>query len=174
MPLAINPPYPKVALCISAEMNPASIASVPVVTQPDRGSTNKIWNSFKESFKPVPKLSSDCTKDRFSSDFTSHVRRLSSLVPPSGNNDALASTIKDLTSKGINHKATDASFREKDSHLLTQLGRLPQVVFVPVLDWAPFGLSQRLATLHASALWNLVKTFDTSDVSLQKLHALLV
>ena len=43
-----------------------------------------------------------------------------------------------------------------------------------MLDWAPFGLSQRFATLYASTLWNLVKTFDTSDVSLQKLHALLV
>ena len=58
--------------------------------------------------------------------------------------------------------------------MLTQLGRLPQVVAVPVLDWAPFGLSQRFATLYAFALWNLVKTFETSDVSLQKLHALLV
>ena len=133
-----------------------------------------MWNALKDSFQPIPKTHSDITKDRFSSEFTSRVRKLPSLVPPAGHNDTLASTIKDLTSKGIGHKPTDTVFTEKDSHLLTQLGRLPHVILVPVLDWAPFGLSQRFAALYATALWNLVKTFDTSDFSLQKLHALLV
>ena len=61
-----------------------------------------------------------------------------------------------------------------DLSLLHTLSKFSAVIAVPVLDWAPFGLSQRFATLYASALWNLVQTFDTSDVSLQMLHALLV
>ena len=99
-----------------------------------------LWNTLKESFVPIPKTSSDSTKDRFSSSFTSHVRKLPSLVSLSGNNESLANTIKDLTSKGLDHRPVDTNFAEKDSHLLTQLGRLPQVITVPVLDWAPFGL----------------------------------
>ena len=132
------------------------------------------WNSFKDSFQPVPRTNSDIAKDRFSSELTSHVRKLPCLVPPAGQNDTLASTIKDLTSKGINHKSADIVFTEKDSHLLTQLGRLPQVITVPVLDWAPFGLSQRFSALYASALWNSVKSFDMDNPSLQKMHALIL
>ena len=88
----------------------------------------------------------------------SHVRILSKTSLP-----------KDLTKRPLTPNSTN-----KNSHLLAQLGRLPHVITVPVLDWAPFGLSQRFATLYASALWNSVKTFDTTDVSLQKLHALLL
>ena len=133
-----------------------------------------LWHSLKETFTPVPKTHADYTKDRFGSSFSSHAQRLPNLVSPPDHHQSLSTTIKNLTSKGFDQKTFSPEFKEKDSHLLTQLGRLPQVITVPVLDWAPFGLSQRFATLYASALWNSVKTFDTNNSSLQKLHALLL
>ena len=173
MPRATKPQSQKDALSINAGMRLAFNVFVLAATRLDPGST-KIFGTLKETFIPITKTSSDPTKDRFGSTFTSHVQKLPTLASPSDNNQSLADTIKNLTSKGLDHKPFDCNFNEKDSHLLAQLGRLPQVISVPVLDWAPFGLSQRFATLYASALWNSVKTFDITDVSLQKLHALLL
>ena len=133
-----------------------------------------LWAAHKETFTPIPKTAADPSRHRFGSSFTSHAQKLPDIVPPTGDNQSLADTIKNLTSKGPDHKPLNLDFTEKDAHLLTQLGRLPQVITTPVLDWAPFGLTQRFATLYASALWNLVKTFDTNDVSLQKLYALIL
>ena len=133
-----------------------------------------IWAAHKENFTPVPKTAADPTKHRFGSNFTSQAQKLPNFVPPPDSNLSLADTIRGLTSKGPEYKSAELTFTEQDAYLLTQLGRLPQVISVPVLDWAPFGLSQRFATLYASALWNSVRTFDTSDVSLQKLYALIL
>ena len=60
-----------------------------------------------------------------------------------------------------------------DSLLLSRLGRLPQTVDVPVLDWAPGGLGTRIANLYAASIWHMILSFKTLNPPIIKLHTLL-
>ena len=59
------------------------------------------------------------------------------------------------------------------SLLLSRLGRLPDVITVPVLDWAPSGLGTRFATLYAATIWHMVLSFKTRQPSIVRLYCLI-
>ncbi len=56
---------------------------------------------------------------------------------------------------------------------LALLGRLPTVIEVAILDWPPFGLGVRFATLYAAALWHMVLSFKSGDTAIIKLYTLI-
>ena len=65
---------------------------------------------------------------------------------------------------------------EVDAHgavALALLGRLPAIVEVAVLDWPPFGLGVRFATLYAAAIWHMVLSFKSGNSSIVRLYTLI-
>ena len=56
---------------------------------------------------------------------------------------------------------------------LALLGRLPTIIEVAVLDWPPFGLGVRFATLYAAALWLMVLSFKSGNASIVRLYTLI-
>ena len=56
---------------------------------------------------------------------------------------------------------------------LALLGRLPVVVEIPILDWPPYGLRVRFATLYAGAIWHMVLSFKCGDPALVLLYTLI-
>ena len=85
-----------------------------------------LWNTLKETFVPITKTSADPAKDRFGSTFTAHVQKLPTLVSPSDNNQSLADTIKNLTSKGLDHKPFDCNLPKKIPTCLLNLADYPK------------------------------------------------
>jgi len=65
---------------------------------------------------------------------------------------------------------------EIDAHgavTLTLLGRLPTIIEVAILDWPPFGLGVRFATLYAAAIWHMVISFKSGNPSIVRLYTLI-
>ena len=58
------------------------------------------------------------------------------------------------------------------ARLLVLLGRLPRMITVPVLDWAPGGLTMRFTAVYCSTIWHMVSTFHLNDPQLVRLHSL--
>ena len=83
--------------------------------------------------------------------------------------------INDMSSspEQLPQQLLNGKLNQQGAILLALFGRLPEIIEVPVLDWAPSGLGVRFATLYTNTIWYMVESFTRGDNATIKLYTLL-
>ena len=77
------------------------------------------------------------------------------------------------TSGTVPSQIKNAELDQEGCLLLSRLGRLPDVMTVPVLDWALGGLGTRFAVLYAATIRHMVLSFRTRQPIVIRLYCLI-
>ena len=127
------------------------------------------WQALQDEFEPVTALGQGQYGYKFHNPALALHRQLPDMMRHHPPTCTPATSSPSAIPSNLGNQELDA----EGCLLLSRLGRLPDVITVPVLDWAPGGLGTRFATLYAATIWHMVLSFKTRQPSIVRLYCLI-